>query len=76
MSQSRREIWTERMARYRDCSLTVREFCAREGVSQPSFYQWKKKLAELSIPRSELRTGFVSAFLVGIAGHRRAARWR
>lgn len=50
MSQSRREIWTERMARYRDCSLTVREFCAREGVSQPSFYQWKRKLAECPSP--------------------------
>jgi len=44
MSPSRREVWSERIARYCDCSLTVKEFCRREGVSQPSFYQWKKEL--------------------------------
>ena len=46
MSLSRRDLWTERMARYRTSSLTVKEFCAAEGVSQPSFYQWKKRLTE------------------------------
>ena len=43
---SRREVWAGRMARYERCSLTVKEFCQREGISQPSFYQWKKKLAK------------------------------
>ena len=27
--------------------MTVAQFCLSEGVSQPSFYQWKKKLREL-----------------------------
>lgn len=46
MSLSRRDIWAQRIARYRRTELTVKEFCLREGVSQPSFYQWKRTLAE------------------------------
>lgn len=46
MSLSRREIWARRIARYSRTELTVKEFCRREGVSQPSFYQWKRTLAE------------------------------
>ena len=46
MSVSAREAWTQRIGRYQACSLTVAEFCRREGVSVPSFYQWKKKLAK------------------------------
>lgn len=52
MPLSRREIWAERMARYRASSLTVKEFCLREGVSAPNFYQWKKKLGDTSASAS------------------------
>lgn len=48
MSLSRRDVWTQRLARYRASSLTVKEFCRRERVSVPCFYQWKKRLAEAS----------------------------
>lgn len=48
MSDSGRHLWARRMDRYRACSLTVNEFCRREGVSVPSFYQWRKKLAAVS----------------------------
>lgn len=48
MSGSRRQLWARRMDRYHRCSLTVHEFCRREGVSVPSFYQWRKKLAQSS----------------------------
>ena len=36
--------WAERLRRYGDCGQTVAEFCRAERVSQPSFYQWKKRL--------------------------------
>jgi len=36
--------WAERLKRYGDCGQTVAEFCRAERVSQPSFYQWKKRL--------------------------------
>lgn len=45
MSRSRREAWAERMARFQNCSLTVKEFCLFESVSVPSFYQWRRRLA-------------------------------
>jgi transposase len=37
--------WTDRFARFQVCGQTVAEFCVAEGVSVPSFYQWKRKLA-------------------------------
>ena len=44
--QSTEAVWRERLARFSNCSLTVKEFCRQEGVSDPSFYQWRKRLQE------------------------------
>jgi transposase-like protein len=38
------EQWRERLLRWRGSGQSVREFCRRERVSQPSFYQWRRKL--------------------------------
>ena len=38
--------WVERLARFQGSDLTVAEFCRREGVSNPSFYQWRKRLGK------------------------------
>ncbi len=46
--------WRSRMANFRRSNLTVVEFCRREGVSGPSFYQWRKRL-EGSRPESKAR---------------------
>lgn len=40
-----RQAWTERLARFAASGLSVAHFCAREGVSAPSFYSWKRRLA-------------------------------
>ena len=40
------EVWQDRLARQRQSGLSVAEFCRRVGVSQPSFYQWKARLAK------------------------------
>lgn len=37
-------VWRERLTRFDAGDLTVAEFCRREGVSNPSFYQWRKRL--------------------------------
>jgi len=39
-------VWRERLARFAKSTLTVREFCRQEGVSDPSFYQWRKRLRQ------------------------------
>jgi hypothetical protein len=36
--------WSDRLDRFESSGQTVAQFCVTEGVSQPSFYQWKKKL--------------------------------
>lgn len=45
---SKAAVWGERLRRYERAGLTVAEFCRREGVSAPSFYQWRRRLAEAS----------------------------
>jgi len=39
-----RQAWAERLARFADSGLAPALFCAREGVSLPSFYSWKRRL--------------------------------
>jgi transposase-like protein len=36
--------WRDRVARYGKSGLTITAFCRQEGVSQPSFYQWRNRL--------------------------------
>lgn len=38
------KLWTQRMRRFDQADMTVAKFCDSEGVSQPSFYHWKRKL--------------------------------
>ena len=38
--------WRRRWERFQVSGLTVAEFCRREGVSQPAFYQWRKRLSQ------------------------------
>jgi hypothetical protein len=40
-----RQTWVERLARFAGSGLRPAEFCAKEGVSLPSFYSWKRRLA-------------------------------
>ena len=36
--------WSDRLERFENSGQSVTQFCVAEGVSQPSFYQWKKRL--------------------------------
>ena len=35
--------WRQRLGRFTRSKLSVADFCRREKVSVPSFYQWRKK---------------------------------
>lgn len=37
--------WRERLARWRKLGCSITEFCELEGVGQPSFFQWRRRLA-------------------------------
>jgi hypothetical protein len=41
----RRRFWREAIARQRKGGLSVRAFCRREKLTEPSFYAWRKRLA-------------------------------
>lgn len=41
-----RQVWVERLRRFASSGLPVAAFCAQEGVSAPSFYSWKRRLAD------------------------------
>lgn len=40
-----RQLWIERLACFRASGLRPPAFCAAEGISRPSFYFWKRRLA-------------------------------
>jgi hypothetical protein len=42
-----REQWRQRLLRFERAALSVPAFCAREGVSAPSFYSWRRRLRRL-----------------------------
>ena len=41
-----RRQWAERVERFRRSGQTVAQFCAAEGISQATFYVWKRSLAD------------------------------
>jgi len=36
--------WREILQRQAESGVSIRGFCATEGISEPSFYAWRKKL--------------------------------
>ena len=40
-----RTAWVDRLRRFAQSGLRPAQFCAQEGVSVPSFYAWKRRLA-------------------------------
>lgn len=36
--------WRRRIRSWRTSGLSVRAFCARHGLAQPSFYAWRREL--------------------------------
>lgn len=48
--------WRDVVHRQADSGLSIREFCTREGISQPSFYAWRRKLGERKGSKSRPRS--------------------
>lgn len=69
-SLARWALWARRLERFEAADLTVREFCQRERISQPSFYLWRKKLAgqQRKSPTDPVAPRLAEVELSGIAG--------
>ena len=50
-SPVKRQQWTERLKRFEESQQTAAEFCRTEGVSEPAFYQWRRRLGR--VPRTK-----------------------
>lgn len=38
--------WRERLDRWRRSKLSIAAFCRQEQISQPSFFQWRRRLQQ------------------------------
>lgn len=56
-SAERESLWREIFKRQTESGLSVRKFCSSEGVSEPSFYAWRKKLSVADNGGAQPRTG-------------------
>lgn len=41
--------WQARLRRFEACDLTVARFCARERVTAPTFWYWRRRCAESNV---------------------------
>ena len=47
--------WAERIAECRNSGQSVRSWCLQNGVSEPTYYKWQKKLYEMAKTQQESR---------------------
>ena len=45
-STEKEEFWRLAMREHQLSGLSIRAFCQREGLSEPSFYAWRKKIVK------------------------------
>lgn len=45
-SAQKERFWRGQIEGQAACELTAREWCQREGLSEPSFYAWRRELAK------------------------------
>lgn len=69
------ERWRERLARFRKLGCSITAFCLREGISQPSFFHWRRRLAAECASSDGHRVGraFLPVEVVEHSGHTRAS---
>jgi transposase len=44
------ELWRQRLLRFASSGLSVPAFCAKEHLSVPSFYAWRRRLRDRPAP--------------------------
>ena len=64
-NQSKAIEWQKRLRRFESCNLTVARFCARERVTEPMFWYWRRKSADISPPSEPSSPAFAPVDVVG-----------
>src|SRR5262245_35565195 len=47
---SKEQHWRQLLERWQGSGLSVRVFCRRHRLAEPTFYAWRRTLAELPLP--------------------------
>lgn len=56
-SNEKREFWRLALIEYEKSGLSIRAFCQRENLSEPSFYAWRRKLEKQAGTQKKRSTG-------------------
>lgn len=51
-SANKEEFWRLLVEEQQRCGLSIRAFCRRKAISEPSFYAWRKKLQKRDAERT------------------------
>ena len=43
---AKERFWRRMLQRWQRCRLSIRDFCAQQHLSEPSFYGWRRTLAQ------------------------------
>lgn len=57
VSEVKERFWRGHVTRQRATRLTIREYCGEHGLSEPSFYSWRREIArrDRAAPRGAMR---------------------
>ena len=50
---AKEQFWRQALARQRASGLSIRAFCERDGLSEASYYQWRRELTRRDRPRHQ-----------------------
>ncbi len=68
-SAAKEACWRERLQSQAGSEISVRAFCRREGLSEPSFYSWRRELDKRDRQRSaQSAAGAAHSAAAGSAG--------
>ena len=51
-AKQREQVWRETMAAWQASGLSVRQYCRRHGLAEPSFYYWRRELRQRDARRT------------------------
>lgn len=57
LDASKERRWLELVLLWQKSNLTVREFCERRQISEPSFYSWRRVLSQRGLIQASPATG-------------------
>jgi transposase-like protein len=67
-SAEKEEFWRLVFREFEASGETVREFCRREGIAVPSFYGWRRKIAQRDGAHKNASPGLVPVSVVNVDG--------